>query len=65
MSSSVVHEKIFMTPCHFCDDLPFEEELALYLNNSEFHLPKDDLYQACLKLALWFGEDFFYNINTS
>jgi hypothetical protein len=40
-----------MTPSHFCDYLPFEEELALYLNNAESHLPKDDLYQVSLKLA--------------
>jgi hypothetical protein len=30
---------------HFCDYLPFEEELALYLNKLEFPLPKDKLYQ--------------------
>jgi hypothetical protein len=30
---------------HFCDYLPFEENLALYLNNFEFPLLKDDLYQ--------------------
>jgi hypothetical protein len=30
---------------HFCDYLPFEEDLALYLNNLESPLPKDDLYQ--------------------
>jgi hypothetical protein len=30
---------------HFCDYLPFEEDLALYLNNLEFPLPKDDLRQ--------------------
>jgi hypothetical protein len=29
----------------FCDYLPFEEELALYLNKLEFPLPKDNLYQ--------------------
>jgi hypothetical protein len=34
-----------MTPPYFCDYLAFEEELALYLNNSESHLRKDDLYQ--------------------
>jgi hypothetical protein len=28
---------------HFCDYLPFEEDLALYLNKLESHLPKDDL----------------------
>jgi hypothetical protein len=30
---------------HFCDYLPFEEKLALYLNKLEFPLPKDNLYQ--------------------
>jgi hypothetical protein len=30
---------------HFYDYLPFEEDLALYLNNSKFSLSKDDLYQ--------------------
>jgi hypothetical protein len=30
---------------HFCDYLPLEEDLALYLNNLEFPLPKDNLYQ--------------------
>jgi hypothetical protein len=29
-----------MTPPHFCDYLPFEEDLALHLNNLEFPLPK-------------------------
>ena len=39
---------------HFCDYLPFEEDLALYLNNLESPLPKDDLCQVWLKLAGWF-----------
>jgi hypothetical protein len=30
---------------HFCDNLPFEKDLALSLNNLEFPLPKDDLFQ--------------------
>jgi hypothetical protein len=30
---------------HFCDYLPFEEDLALYLNKLEFPSPKDTLYQ--------------------
>jgi hypothetical protein len=29
---------------HFCNYLPFEEELALYLNKTESPLPKDNLY---------------------
>jgi hypothetical protein len=27
---------------HFCDYLPFEEDHALYFNNLEFLIPKDD-----------------------
>ena len=38
-------EDFSMTPPHFCDYLPFEEDLALYLNNLESPLPKDDLCQ--------------------
>jgi hypothetical protein len=34
-----------MTPSDFWNYLPFEEDLALYLNNSKSPLPKDDLYQ--------------------
>jgi hypothetical protein len=30
---------------HISHYLPFEEDLALYLHNSEFPLPKDDLCQ--------------------
>jgi hypothetical protein len=30
---------------HFCDYLPFEKDLTLYLNNLEFPLPKDDSYE--------------------
>jgi hypothetical protein len=33
-----------MTTSHFCNYLPFEEDLALYLNNLKCSLPKDDLY---------------------
>ena len=29
---------------HFCDYLPFEADLALYLNKLESHSPKDNLY---------------------
>jgi hypothetical protein len=42
-SGSVVLEKIFkMNPPHFCDYLPFEDDLALYLNTLEFPLLKED-----------------------
>jgi hypothetical protein len=49
-SGSVDLEKnsFFSTPqpfLHFCDYLPFEDDLALYLNNLEFPLPNDDFYQ--------------------
>jgi hypothetical protein len=30
---------------HFCDGLPFEEDMTLYLNNFEFLSPKDILHQ--------------------
>jgi hypothetical protein len=39
---------------HFCNYLPFEEDMALYLNNLEFSLPKDDLCQVWSKLVQWF-----------
>ena len=32
---------------HFCDYLPLEEDLALYLNKPEFPLLKKKLYQVC------------------
>jgi hypothetical protein len=52
---------------HFCDYLPFEEDLALYLNNIEFPLPKDDLYVIYTKFDCnWpsgSGEEIFFNIN--
>jgi hypothetical protein len=43
---------------HFCDYLPFEEDLALYLNKLEFPLPKDSLYHVWLNLACWFWRRF-------
>jgi hypothetical protein len=45
---------------HICDYLPFEENLALYLNYLEFPLPKDDLYQFWLKMACWFWRKRFF-----
>jgi hypothetical protein len=30
---------------YFCDYLPFEEGLAIFLNKHEFSSPKDNLYQ--------------------
>jgi hypothetical protein len=30
---------------YFCDYLPFEEDLALYLNKLEFPSPKNNVYQ--------------------
>jgi hypothetical protein len=30
---------------HFCDYLPLEEDLALYLKKLKFPLPKDNVYQ--------------------
>jgi hypothetical protein len=60
-------EDFYMTPTpllHFCNYFPFEEDLALYLNNLEFPLPEDNLYQVWFKLASWFWRRFFFNINT-
>jgi hypothetical protein len=49
---------------HFYDYLPFDEDLALYLNNLKFPSPKEDLYQVSLKLTCWFWRTrFFSNIN--
>jgi hypothetical protein len=47
---------------HFCDYLPFEEDLALNLNNLEFPWPKDNLYQVWLKLAFWLWRKRFLKI---
>jgi hypothetical protein len=46
----------------FCDYLPFEVDLANYLNKLEFNSSKDDLYQVWLKFFR--EEDFFSNIRT-
>jgi hypothetical protein len=64
-SGSVVCEKIFKCPTqcfHFCDYLPYEEDLALDLYNFEFPSPKDDLYQDLLKLTGWFWRRRFLKI---
>jgi hypothetical protein len=64
---SVVLEKKIFKWTHpifaFCDYLPFEEDLALYLNNLESPLPKDHLYQVWLKLASWFWRRRFFQIS--
>jgi hypothetical protein len=44
--------------------LPFEEDLALSLNNLEFPLPNSDFYQVWLKLVSWFWRRFFFSIQT-
>jgi hypothetical protein len=51
---------------NFCDYLPFEEDLVHDLYNFKFPLPKGDLYQVWLKLAIDdSGEEYFFpNINT-
>jgi hypothetical protein len=38
---------------HFCNYLPFKQDLALCLKNFDTPLPKDDLYKVSLKLACW------------
>jgi hypothetical protein len=43
---------------HFCDYLPFEEDLVLYLNKLESPSPKDNWYQVWLNLACWFWRRF-------
>jgi hypothetical protein len=49
---------------HFCNYLPFEEDLALYLNKLEFTSHKDNVYQVWLNLASWFWRRrFFKNFN--
>jgi hypothetical protein len=50
-----------MNSPNFCDYLPFEEELVLYLYNFEIPLPKDDLYHVW---SAGSGEDLIFNINT-
>jgi hypothetical protein len=63
-SDLVVIEKRFSNDLtlflYSCNYLPFEEDLALYLNEFEFSLPKDDLCQVSLKLAWWFWRRFLY-----
>jgi hypothetical protein len=61
--SPVFLEKIFNDPTpfwHFCNYLPFEDDLALYLNKLESPSPKDYLYQVWLNLACWFWRRFFF-----
>jgi hypothetical protein len=44
----VVEKKILNDPIpflHFCDYLPLEEDLALYLNKREFPSSKHNVYQ--------------------
>jgi hypothetical protein len=48
---------------HFCDYLPFEEDLVLYLNKLESASPKDNLYQVWLNLACWFWRRFLKNFS--
>jgi hypothetical protein len=43
---------------HFYNYLPFEEDLALYLNYFEFPSPKNFLYQVWLKLTYYFWRRF-------
>jgi hypothetical protein len=45
---------------HFCNYLPFEEDLALYLNKVESPSPNDNLYQVGLNLARWFWRRRFF-----
>jgi hypothetical protein len=45
---------------HYIRKLLFEEDLTLNLNNLEFPIPMDDLYQVWLKLACWFWKRFLF-----
>jgi hypothetical protein len=45
---------------HFCDYLPFEGDLALYLNKLDFPSSKDNLYQVLLNLVCWFWRRRFF-----
>ena len=47
---------------HFCDYLPFEEDLVLLLNKLEFSTSKDNLYQVWLTLPRWFWRKRFLKI---
>jgi hypothetical protein len=48
---------------HFCDYLPFEEDLVLHLKKLGFPSPKDNLYQVWLNLACWFWRRFFFKFS--
>jgi hypothetical protein len=63
--SVVLEKKIFKWPhpiLQHRDYLPFEEDMALYSNNFEFPLPKDDLFD--WNWPAWSGEDFVFNLNS-
>jgi hypothetical protein len=51
-----------MTPSHFYNYLPFEADLAIYLNKTESPSPKDNLYHVWLYLACWFWRRRFLKI---
>jgi hypothetical protein len=49
---------------HFCDSLPLEEDLVLYLKNkNEFPSHKENLYQVWLNLAGWFYRRVFFKFS--
>jgi hypothetical protein len=53
----VLEKKIFKNFSEFllfCYYFPLGKSYGHHLYNSEFPLPKDDLYQLWLKLASWF-----------
>jgi hypothetical protein len=49
-----------MTPPYFCNYLPFEVDLALYLNNLQFSLLTDDLL-SLIEIGLLVLEKIFKN----
>ena len=63
----VLEKKIFKNFQYlllFCDYLPFEEDLALYLNNLKSPLPKDDMPSLIEIGLLVLKKKIFFNINT-
>jgi hypothetical protein len=50
-----------MTQPHFYNYLPFEEDLALYLNKTEYPSPKDNFVPRVIEFGLLVLEKIFKN----
>jgi hypothetical protein len=48
---------------HFCNHLPFEEDLDIYFNKLEFSSSKYNFHQVWLNLASWFWRRFLKIFN--